>query len=58
MACIYLSTFVDPFPISLRKYGCRLLGNLLALVLKPADSEKLILAGELTVGSVSADLFL
>lgn len=39
----------NPFSISLKKYGCSLLGNLLALVLKPIDSEKLVLAAEVLV---------
>ena len=44
--------------MSPKKYGCSLLGYLLALVLKPIDSEKQVLAAELAVGSISADLFL
>lgn len=46
------------FSIPEQKYGCHLLGDLLALVFKPIDSEKLVLAAEVTVDSVSADLFL
>lgn len=47
-----------PFQYPGKKYGCHLLGDLLALVFKPIDSEKLVLAAEVTVDSVSADLFL
>lgn len=44
--------------MSTRRYGSSLLEYLLALVLKPIDSEKQVLAAELTVGSVSAEVFL